>query len=122
MYEVEAYTDRNGNCPIESHIKALDAKAARSKKERITLKKILEYIRILERYGTRAGLPYMKYIDSDIWELRPHNNRILFVHYREGKFILLHYFQKSTQKTPLREIEKAKMNLQDYLSRRMKNE
>jgi phage-related protein len=122
MYEVEAYTDKRNRCPIEEYIRDLNTKAVNNKKERAILKKILEYIKILERYGTRAGLPYMKYIDAGIWELRPSNNRILFVHYKDGKFLLLHFFRKSTNKTPAREIIKAKNNLQDYLTRSRENE
>lgn len=37
--------------------------------------------------------------------------------YKNNKFIILHHFIKKTQKTPKREIEQAKRNLQDYLER-----
>ena len=39
------------------------------------------------------------------------------VHSGDGKFILLHQFQKKTQKTPKREIEQAKRELADYYER-----
>ena len=36
---------------------------------------------------------------------------------RVDTFIMLHHFVKKTQKTPKREIEKAKRELEDYLRR-----
>ena len=59
-----------------------------------------------------------KHLDEDIWELRPGNNRILFFYYKNGIFILLHQFRKKTQKTPRREIERAKSERDDYISRK----
>lgn len=43
--------------------------------------------------------------------------KIYFYKDKSGKepvFVLLHVFMKQTQKTPLREIERAKRNLADY--------
>ena len=59
----------------------------------------------------------MKHIDGDIWELRPIRDRILFVAWREGSFVLLHHFMKKTQKTPMREIEQAQRELADLKER-----
>lgn len=73
---------------------------------------------MLSEYGTRAGEPYIKHIDRDIWELRPLRDRILFAAWNGSSFILLHVFMKQTQKTPQREIERAKRNLIDYQGRK----
>ena len=43
--------------------------------------------------------------------------RILFAGWVEGSFILLHSFVKKTQKTPKREIEQAKRELEDFKER-----
>lgn len=67
--------------------------------------------------GTRAGEPYVKHLDGDIWELRPLRDRILFAGWVDGRFILLHHFVKGTQKTPGREIEQARRNLADIIER-----
>ena len=72
---------------------------------------------ILKQYGTMAGEPYMKHLDGDIWELRPLRDRILFVAWHEGSFVLLHSFVKKTPKTPAREIDKAKRELADLKER-----
>ena len=72
---------------------------------------------MLEELGSRVGEPVTKHLDGEIWELRPLKNRFLYAYYKDNKFIILHYFIKKTQKTPKREIEQAKRNLQDYLER-----
>ena len=68
------------------------------------------------------GEPYIKHLDNDIWELRPLRDRILFAYWNNNKFILLSQFIKKTQKTPLREIEKAKRLLNDYRERSNSND
>lgn len=77
----------------------------------------MTYIRVLQEYGTRAGEPYVKHIEEDIWELRPLDDRIFFFYFRENTFVLLHHFLKKTKKTPRREIEQAKRNLADHVER-----
>ena len=74
---------------------------------------------LLEQNGTRAGEPFVKKIDEkeDIWELRPLGNRILFVAYMNNTFVLLHVFQKKTQKTPTKQIEQARREVKDLKER-----
>ena len=117
MFEVEFYEDRGGNEPIKDFIVELQAKGQTSKSERIRSEKILTYIRVLQEYGTRAGEPYVKHIEDDVWELRPLDDRIFFFYFRDNTFVLLHHFLKKTKKTPRREIEQAKRNIADHLER-----
>ena len=58
-----------------------------------------------------------KYLDGEIWELRPGNNRVLYFYYEKNTFVLLHMFRKKTQKTPKAEIEKAHKECTDFKSR-----
>jgi len=95
----------------------LQTKGKTSKSERIRSEKILTYIRVLQEYGTRAGEPFVKHIEDDIWELRPLNDRIFFFYFKDNTFVLLHHFMKKTKKTPKREIEQAKRNLANHLER-----
>lgn len=60
------------------------------------------------------GEPYIKHLSDNIWELRPIRDRILFAYLKNNKFVLLNIFVKQTQKTPQREIEKAKKLLDNY--------
>lgn len=117
MYEIEFYEDKNGKSEIVDFIRELNAKAASSKESRINFNKIVAYMDMLEELGTRVGEPVTKHLEGEIWELRPLKNRLLYAYYKDNKFIILHHFIKKTQKTPKREIEQAKRNLQDYLER-----
>lgn len=115
MYKINFYRDINGNEPAADYINALKNK--NDKDSKINLNKIHDYIKILSEYGKAAGEPYIKHIEGEIWELRPLRNRIFFVAWNEDRFILLHHFIKKTQKTPKREIDKAKREYDDLLER-----
>lgn len=115
MYEIIFYKDRHGNQPVKEYIDSLIARG--DKDSRIKARNILDYIKILEATGTRAGEKYVKHIEDKIWELRPLRDRIFFVTWHNGKFILLHHFMKTTQKTPRREIDQAKREYEDIIER-----
>ena len=97
------------------YIRELEADT--SKDSRIKKNKIYTHIDVLKKKGTAAGMPYIKHLDGDIWELRPIRDRILFAGVYGDAFVLLHYFVKKTQKTPRAEIEQAKRELQDFIDR-----
>lgn len=118
MYKIIFYEDKNKHSEILEYIQMLDSKAASNKECRINRNKIVAYFDVLEEEGTRVGEPVTKHLEGEIWELRPLRNRFLYAYFEENTFIILHHFIKKTQKTPKREIEKAKRNLQDYLERR----
>ena len=120
MHNVYFYKKQNGEEPVLDYLKELAAK--NDKDSRIKLNKIRDYIKILRLYGTQAGEPYIKHLTGDIWELRPIRDRILFVGWTNGSFVLLHQFMKQTEKTPFREIEKAKRELADMIERGVKYE
>lgn len=115
MYDIYFYEDGDGNSPIFEYMQALSTRT--DKDSRINHTKINDYIEILSQYGKAAGEPYIKHIDGDIWELRPIRGRIFFASWTDSGFILLHHFIKKTQKTPQREIDQAKRNLQDIRER-----
>lgn len=115
MHEIIFYEDSKGNKPVLEYIRQLSN--TNGKDSRIKLKKVQEYIVVLQTYGATMGEPYMKHLDGDIWELRPISDRILFAGLVNGKFVLLHQFVKKTQKTPPREIEQAKRELDDFRER-----
>ena len=120
MHEIKFFKDRKGNEPVAEYIAELASK--KDKDSRIKLNKIREYIKILSEYGTQAGEPYIKHLDGDIWELRPLRDRILFVGWINDSYVLLHQFMKKTQKTPAREIEKAKRELAEMIERSKQDE
>lgn len=120
MHKIYFYKDKDGNEPVAEYISELAGK--KDKDSRIKLTKIRDYMKVLSEYGTQAGVPYIKHIDSEIWELRPLRDRIFFVAWVNGSYVLLHQFMKKTQKTPAREIEKAKREFADLTERGMQNE
>lgn len=115
MYDVEIYETENGKSEVKEYIKELQNKTNKDKK--IKFQKIIAYIRMLQEQGLSLGEPYIKHLDEEIWELRPLRNRILFASCIDNKFVLLSIFMKQTQKTPKKEIEKAKRYLEDYIKR-----
>lgn len=117
MYKVEFYRDKDGKSEIADYLDDLERKSEADKNARVNKDKILAYMIALGEFGTRIGKPFVKHIESDLWELRPLRNRIFFFYWKDNKYVLLHYFIKKSQKTPKKEIEKAKSNLKDYLER-----
>lgn len=117
MHPIYFYKDINGNEPVKEYLKELAKK--KDKDSRIKSDKINDYIEALKQYGKQLGEPYIKHLDGDIWELRPLRDRILFVAWHNGGFVLLHQFMKKTQKTPAREIEQAKRELADLIERKV---
>jgi phage-related protein len=115
LYKIYFYQDKNGKQPLLEYIKKLSSK--NDKDSRIKINKTRSYIKMLSEYGTSIGEPYIKRIDGEIWELRPIRDRILFVSWVNNSFVLLHVFIKKTQKTPVKEIEKAKKELADLVER-----
>lgn len=117
MYEIEFYEDETGYSEIIEYIKQLRQKSETSKESRINFNKIVAYFDLLEEVGTRIGEPVTKHLEGEIWELRPLRNRFLYAYIQNGKFLILHHFIKKTQKTPRKELERAKKKLRDYLER-----
>ena len=115
MHQIIFYQRANGETPVLDYLRSLGE--SNGKENRIKYNKIAQYIKVLEDKGTRAGEPFMKRIEGDIWELRPLQDRILFAALVGGKFVLLHTFVKRTAKTPDREKDQAKRELKDYLER-----
>lgn len=115
MYNIYFYKDRHGKEPLLDYLR--DLASTDSKDSRIKLNKINDYIKILQAEGTRAGEPFVKHIEGDIWELRPLKDRIFFISWLNNSFILLHHFRKKSQRTPLSEIKKARRELKDIIER-----
>ena len=120
MYKIDFYRDKNGRSDVLEFITTLRQKLPNSKDARIQYTQLIQQMQLLEDNGTRLPANITKHIDEDIWELRPGNNRVLYFFYQNHTFVLLHQFRKKTQKTPKREIEKAKSERDDYLSRKKK--
>lgn len=123
MFEIMFYEDRSGYSEVVEWMKELDKAAKNSKEVRIRLKKIYEYLEMLAQYGTRIGQPMVKHLtNTELWELRPTRDRIIFVSLQGSVFLILSHFEKKTEKTPVREIEKAKRILKEFRERKENEE
>jgi len=116
------YRDKNGNSEIIDFLDELQKKGKTSKTDRVNRIKILAYLQALKEYGTHIGQPIVKHIEGSLWELRPLKNRIFFFCWKEDTFVLLHHFIKKSQKTPEKEIEKARLRQKDFLKREEKRD
>lgn len=118
MFEIEFYENEEGVSELWNFLDDLQHKAATNKDARIQHKQIIQYIQLLADHGTRLGENITKHLEEDIWELRPGNNRVLYFFFKDDTYVLLHQFRKKTQKTPRREIEKAKTERDDWVRRK----
>lgn len=118
MYIIEFYEDENGKSELWDFLEFLRVKAIKSKDARIQYKQISLYIQLLQENGTNLPQNITKHIEDGIWELRPGNNRVFYFLCEKDTFILLHQFRKKTQKTPRKEIEKAKKERVKHLNKK----
>jgi len=117
-FTVEFYEKPNGQSDVWDFLEELRNKSTTNKDARIQYKQLILYIQLLQDHGTILPDNVAKHLEEDIWELRPGNNRVFYFYYKNDIFVLLHHFRKKSQKTPRREIEKAKAERDDYLSRK----
>ena len=121
MYEIEFYETSDGKCPVWEFLENLRLRAESSKDARIQYKQVVLYMELLQENGTRLSDNITKHLGDEIWELRPGNNRVFYFFYENDTFVLLHQFRKKTQKTPKREVQRAKKEREDYLKRKEKD-
>jgi phage-related protein len=83
--------------------------------------KIYRYLMLLQDNGHDLPLPYADHVQGKIRELRvvtqAGNVRIFYFFFISNDIILLHAFKKKTQELPIREIEKAERNMNDFTVR-----
>ena len=112
------YETADGRSELWDFLEELRMKAATNKDARIQHKQITLYIQLLQENGTRLNENITKHLEDGIWELRPGNNRVFYFFFENDTFVLLHHFRKKSQRTPKREIEKAKNERADYIARK----
>jgi phage-related protein len=120
MFDVKFYEKADGSSPVRDWLDELEKQASTSKTARVRLKKTLSCMLALSQGGSRIGMPAVRRLDGDIWELRPLSDRVLFFFAKNNTYVLLHQFVKKTQEAPPREIEQAKREMRDYIERNKK--
>ena len=117
MYNIIFYESEDGSSDVRDFLDHLREKTATVKDARIQFSQIARYIQLLQDNGTNLPTEIVKHLEDGIWELRPGFNRVFFFYHRNDTYVLLHHFRKKSQKTPRREILRAKSEMQDYISR-----
>lgn len=119
-YTIEFYITKNGEVLILKFLEKLRKKSKNDKNARIQYRQISLYIDLLQRNGVNLNENIIKHLEDGIWKLRPGVNRIFFFYFENGTYVLLHQYRKKTQKTPKREIKKAKQERKEYLQMKEK--
>jgi len=111
-WSIVFYIEDNGDSPVEEFLSGLDAKT------RARFDWSIEQLRVR---NVHAHEPLVKHLTGKLWELREESRtniyRVLYVFYVGRKIVLLHGFQKKTQKTPEKEIAVALLRLQHFVER-----
>lgn len=82
---------------------------------------------LLQDKGILVGMPYVRpIVNTKLYEIRVEQDkniyRIFYFAYTGRRFILLHGFQKKTQKTPKQDIELADKRRIEFLKEENKNQ
>lgn len=104
------YADERGEDPVGAFLKSLDLR---------TQARFDWSIEQLRLRNLKAREPLVRHLEGKIWELRRESQtniyRVLYVFLSGRRILLLHGFQKKTQKTPQREIEIAQQRLASFI-------
>ena len=112
-WHIDYYESGTGRSPVEEFIGSLDAKSKA---------RIARTLDLLEEFGINLGMPYAKYLEKQLWELRVRHGRnryrIIYFFYTEKTFILLHGLTKKTGPVPRADIEIAQSRRDAYILKR----
>ena len=99
-YQVIFFQSNRGDLPVHNYVNNLD---------KSTYSKYIRLIDVLANYGPHINMPYSRKLTTHLSELRTKGKNPIRIIYTliEGKYFLLHAFQKKTQKTPTKEIQIA---------------
>ena len=86
---------------VETFVESLDAKE---------IAKTIRTIELLEEFGNDLSMPHSRHLSDGLLELRVRGIREIRIFYcfHENRAILLHAFIKKTQKTPEKELQRAR--------------
>lgn len=106
------YTDASDRKPVKEFLAALTP---------LRRAKLIHDLLLLEEFGFHLKEPHVKPLGDGIWELRVQVEgdayRALYFTWTGHRFVVLHAFQKKTQKTPARELATARHRRADWLAR-----
>ncbi len=111
QWKVEFYKFPNGNSPVLEWFKSQEPKVTA---------KFARIFDLLQEQGTAVGKPYVAPLADKLYEIRVEQDtniyRILYFAYTGKRFIMVHGFQKKTQKTPKKELDLAQERMSAFLA------
>ncbi len=111
-WKIVFYTDENGRSPVRAFITSQDVK---------TQTHLDWSFNRLRDLNVQARFPLVRQIEGKLWELREESRtniyRFFYVFVAGRRIVVLHGFQKKSQKTPRSEIEIAMNRMKDFNAR-----
>ena len=112
QWKIEFYQSPNGNSVVYEWFLGQEAKVKA---------KFAQIFDLLQDKGISVGMPYVRpIVNTKLYGIRVEQStniyRIFYFAYTGRRFILLHGFQKKTQKTPKREIEIAEKRRKEFIA------
>lgn len=111
-WQVEFYRLSDGTSPVLDWFQEQEEKVQA---------KFVWIFDLLKQMGILLGMPYVRSLsDSKLFEIRVEQDtniyRIIYFTYTGRRFILLHGFQKKTQKTPKQELQIAEERMKKFIA------
>lgn len=116
MYDLAVYETESGRKPFRDFLETLYKEGKETEAAQIKA-----YVERLRLHGMGINNYYPRTIrkvsKKGIWELHPKGNRVFFFHFDDKRIVLLHGYQKKSQKAPHSQIEQAENEMNDYKRR-----
>lgn len=113
-YKVFFYKTAAGNMPVKAYLD--DLRQSNNPNDLRIYQDVLAYIEMLSMKGNTLGTPYIKKLHgTELWELRPRSERVIYCMIEGNTVYLLHAFTKKSQKTPKKEIDTAMIRYKQLL-------
>lgn len=111
-WSVVFYRDDGGGSPVREFLASLYPEAQAS---------IGWAIERLRERNVLAQEPLVRHLEGKLWELRRESRtniyRLIYFFFRGRRIVVVHGFQKKTQRTPRQEIETARARYERFLER-----
>ena len=111
-FQIDIFSKENGDIPFRDYLRSLPLKMKA---------KVLWSIELLKEKGTELREPYSSPLGDGLFELRIKFGsdivRCLYFFHKGRIIILISGFTKKSQRTPIRELEKAKRYRADWIRR-----
>ena len=109
-WTIEFYKTKTGKIAVREFLDSLNPRQAAN---------VIEAMDLLKTFGLQLKEPYVKFGDK-LYELRIKDPdgiyRVFYFAAAGKKFVMVHGFVKKTQKTPAKELAKAKKRMKEYLN------